>query len=116
MYRMTFVVGIERFNGAVWDEIRAALRGSGVDCHIERFHEGHIDGADPALARALRTTDIVFLSLINMRAQAEWLQGQLEHTRGHGLNPSCRASLQGSQGRASQGHSSPHAIGDPWAR
>ena len=77
MYRMTFVVGIERFNGAVWDEIRAALRAGGVDCHIERFHEGHVDSADAALQRALRSTDIVFLSLINMRTQAEWLQTQL---------------------------------------
>lgn len=78
MYRMTFVVGIERFNGAVWDDIRAALAADGIQCRIERFHEGHIEQRDTALQAALRETDIVFLSLINLRAQAEWLQTQLE--------------------------------------
>lgn len=81
MYRMTFVVGIERFNGAVWDEIRAALRADGIDCHIARFHEGHIDQADADLTHALRDSDVVFLSLINMRSQAEWLQCALEQSR-----------------------------------
>jgi magnesium chelatase subunit H len=81
MYRMTFVVGIERFNGAVWDEIRAALKADSIDCHIDRFHEGHIDQRDASLQRALHDSDVVFLSLINMRPQAEWLQSALEQSR-----------------------------------
>ncbi len=77
MVRMTFVVGIERFNAGVWGDVEKNLRASGVNVEIKRYHDAHVDQGDEALAADIAQSDVVFLSLINMRSQADWLAAQL---------------------------------------
>jgi magnesium chelatase subunit H len=78
---LTFVVGIERFNTAVWDEVERRLAAEQVPVRIRRFNDAHVDRADPELAAAIADSDVVFISLINMRAQADWLAACLADTR-----------------------------------
>jgi magnesium chelatase subunit H len=75
---LTFVVGIERFNAGAWDEVERRLRAAGVAVTIRRFNDDHVERKDPALAASIAESDVVFLSLINMRSQADWLAEQLE--------------------------------------
>lgn len=77
MYTFTFINGMERFNAHIWDDVLGRLRADGLPVQVCRFHDGHVDAHDPALASAIRRADIVFISLINMREQATWLAEQL---------------------------------------
>ncbi|NWG22302.1 MAG: cobaltochelatase subunit CobN [Chloroflexi bacterium] len=78
MTTLTFILGMERFNAYIWEEVERNLRQGGVDVRLLRFHDGHVERRDPALARAIAGADVVFITLINMREQAEWLAEQLE--------------------------------------
>ena len=81
MKTITFVVGIERFNAGVWGEIRKRLQAEGAEVEIRMYNDAHVDRSDPGLVAALAESDVVFLSLINMRAQADWLREQLASSR-----------------------------------
>ena len=81
MTTLTFVVGIERFNAGVWGEVERRLAAEGAEVRLRIFNDAHIDRDDPELAAALAGSDVVFLSLINMRAQADWLAAKLVDTR-----------------------------------
>lgn len=81
MTTLTFVVGIERFNAGVWTEVERRLAADGVDVRIRRYHDAHVEADDAALAQDLAESDVVFLSLINLRAQADWLAGRLAQSR-----------------------------------
>ena len=81
MTTITFVVGIERFNSGAWDEVERRLAADGAKVRLRRYHDAHVDQADPALAADLVDSDVVFISLINMRPQADWLASQLAQSR-----------------------------------
>jgi magnesium chelatase subunit H len=81
MKTITFVVGIERFNAGAWSEVERRLAGEGVPVRLRRYHDAHVDGEDAALAADLADSDVVFISLINMRPQADWLAAQLAGSR-----------------------------------
>jgi magnesium chelatase subunit H len=79
MITLTFVLGMERFNAHIWEEVGELLRAGGVHARILRFHDGHVAERDPALAAAITRADVLFVTLINMREQAEWLAEQVQH-------------------------------------
>jgi magnesium chelatase subunit H len=81
MKKVTFVVGIERFNAGAWGEVERRLAAEGVSVMLRRYHDAHVDCGDPALAADLADSDVVFISLINMRTQADWLAAQLAGSR-----------------------------------
>ena len=81
MTTITFVVGIERFNAGAWGEVERRLAADGAKVRLRRYHDAHVDQADPALAADLLDSDVVFISLINMRPQADWLASQLAQSR-----------------------------------
>jgi magnesium chelatase subunit H len=81
MISVTFIVGIERFNAGVWGEIRRRLAEEGAEADIRVFNDAHVDHRDPALVAAIADSDVVFISLINMRPQADWLREQLAGSR-----------------------------------
>jgi magnesium chelatase subunit H len=87
MTTLTFVVGIERFNAGVWHDVEARLRSADIQVRINRFNDDHVDHRDAALAAAIAASDIVFLSLINLRNQADWLREQLEQAAKSGKPP-----------------------------
>ncbi|MCS7003637.1 MAG: DUF3479 domain-containing protein, partial [Dehalococcoidia bacterium] len=74
MTTLTFVVGMERFNAHVWEEVQATLRRDGLDVRIHRFNDDHVNRKDPALVAAIHESEVLFLSLLNFREQAEWLE------------------------------------------
>ena len=78
---LTFVVGIERFNAGVWGDIRRRLAAERADADVRVFNDAHVDAGDPALAASIAESDVVFISLINMRPQADWLRSQLAGSR-----------------------------------
>jgi magnesium chelatase subunit H len=77
MINITFIVGIERFNAGVWDEVERQLSKERVQVCLHRFNDAHVDRADPALEQAIASSDVVFMSLINLRSQADWLAARL---------------------------------------
>ena len=79
--------GMERFNAHVWREVSALLQKDSVAVRILRFHDGHVRNQDDALAHAIGEADVVFISLINDRDDADWLTA---HARSNGLDPSGR--------------------------
>ncbi|MFQ3683583.1 magnesium chelatase subunit H [Roseiflexus sp.] len=78
MKTLTFILGMERFNAHIWEEVERNLRQSGVAVRLLRFHDGHVEQRDPALVDAIRQADVLFITLINMREQAEWLKAQID--------------------------------------
>lgn len=81
MITITFIVGIERFNAGVWQEVERRLDAQGVAVRLRRFHDAHVDHDDAALAGAIAESDVVFMSLINLRSQADWLAARLATSR-----------------------------------
>ena len=79
MTTLTFIAGMERFNAHVWDAVTQALQAGGVNIRLLRFNDDHVERRDPALAAAIAEADVVFITLINMRANADWLTEQLGH-------------------------------------
>lgn len=77
MATLTFITGMERFNAHMWDEVAQALAAGGVRVRLLRFNDDHVEQRDPALAAAIAQADVVFITLINMRAHADWLAEQL---------------------------------------
>jgi magnesium chelatase subunit H len=78
MTTITFIVGIERFNAAVWTDVEQALSKAGLRVELRRYHDAHVDEGSEALAQDLARSDVVFISLINLRSQADWLARHLE--------------------------------------
>jgi magnesium chelatase subunit H len=78
MTTITFIVGIERFNAAVWTDVELALSKAGLAVELRRYHDAHVDEGSEALAQDLARSDVVFISLINLRSQADWLARHLE--------------------------------------
>lgn len=78
MASIVFIAGMERFNAHVWDDVAQSLDASGVGVAIQRFHDGHIDAQDPALVAAIAGADVLFVTLINTRQQADWIAAQLD--------------------------------------
>lgn len=78
MKTLTFILGMERFNAHIWEEVERNLRQAGVAVRLLRFHDGHVERRDPALADAIAQADVLFITLINMREQAQWLKEQIE--------------------------------------
>ncbi len=74
---ITFINGMERFNGHVWTEVEARIATLAPDVELRRFHDGHVDAQDPALVTAIAAADVIFISLINMRGAANWLAAQI---------------------------------------
>ena len=81
MVRITFIVGIERFNAGIWEDVERRLAEEGVQVCLQRFNDAHVDRQDAALAGALMDADVVFMSLINLRSQADWIAGKLAASR-----------------------------------
>ncbi len=81
MIHITFIVGIERFNAGVWEHVESRLAEEGVQVRLHRFNDAHVDHGDAALAAAISSSDIVFMSLINLRSQADWLAARLADSR-----------------------------------
>jgi magnesium chelatase subunit H len=77
MGTLTFIVGIERFNAHIWTDVEQRLADQGITVRIHRFNDDHVDRQDPALSAAIAGSDVVFMSLINLRSQADWLAAQL---------------------------------------
>ena len=77
MINITFIVGIERFNAGAWQEVERRLSDEGVQVRLRRFHDAHVDRNDPELIAAIAESDVVFMSLINLRSQADWLAREL---------------------------------------
>ena len=77
MTTLTFVLGMERFNAHVWEAITEQLATVAPDVSLLRFHDGHVEQRDPALMQAIATADVLFITLINMRGQADWLAEQV---------------------------------------
>ena len=78
MTNLTFILGMERFNGHVWADVERRLAAVGAKATIRRFHDGHVEACDPALVAAIRDADVVFITLVNQRERADWLAAQLE--------------------------------------
>jgi len=81
MPTITMINGMERFNAHVWREVSALLQKDSVAVRILRFHDGHVHTQDEALAKAIAEADVVFISLINDRDDADWLTAQLKRSR-----------------------------------
>lgn len=45
MKTLTFILGMERFNAHIWEEVERNLRQSGVAVRLLRFHDGMSSGA-----------------------------------------------------------------------
>lgn len=78
MPTITLINGMERFNAHVWRDVEALLRAEGVAVTLYRFHDGHLADRDGTLARAIAQADVLFVSLINDREQADWLAEQVK--------------------------------------
>ena len=81
MIDITFVVGIERFNAGAWNEVERQLAAEGVAVRLRRFNDAHVDRDDAALAEAIASSEVVFMSLINLRSQADWLAARLADSK-----------------------------------
>ncbi len=81
MPTITLINGMERFNAHVWREVDSLLTQSGVSVTLHRFHDGHVAERAEALSRAIAQADVVFISLINDRDQADWLADQLKRSQ-----------------------------------
>lgn len=81
MPTITMINGMERFNAHVWRDVSDILHRAGVSVRIHRFHDGHVHQRDEALARAVAEADVVFISLINDREDADWLRDLLKRAR-----------------------------------
>jgi magnesium chelatase subunit H len=81
MPTLTMINGMERFNAHVWRDVSAILQRDGVSVRIQRFHDGHVHQRDETLARAVTDADVVFISLINDREDADWLRELLKRSR-----------------------------------
>lgn len=81
MPTLTMINGMERFNAHVWRDVSAILQRDGVSVRIQRFHDGHVHHRDETLARAVTDADVVFISLINDREDADWLRELLKRSR-----------------------------------
>jgi magnesium chelatase subunit H len=81
MLTMTFISGMERFNAHIWETVQQRLRDEQVAMRVLRFHDGHVASHDPQLSTALQSSDVLFISLINMREQADWLAEQIAATQ-----------------------------------
>ncbi len=77
MTTLTLITGMERFNAYIWDDVAQALRAGGVQVRLLRFDDGHAERRDPALAAAIAEADVLFITLINTRASADWLAEQI---------------------------------------
>ena len=80
MPTITMINGMERFNAHVWREVSALLQKDSVAVRILRFHDGHVRNQDDALAHAIGEADVVFISLINDRDDADWLTAQIKRS------------------------------------
>jgi len=80
MPTITMINGMERFNTHVWREVSALLQKDGVAVRILRFHDGHVHSHDETLTKAIAEADVVFISLINDRDDADWLAAQLKRS------------------------------------
>jgi hypothetical protein len=78
MTTLTFILGMERFNAHVWAEVERLLQAGGAPVRLLRFNDDHVERQDPALAAAIAESEVVFITLINTRQNAEWLAGQLD--------------------------------------
>lgn len=81
MPTITIINGMERFNAHVWHEVSALLQKDGVVVRILCFHDGHVQNHDAALVKAISEADVLFVSLINDRNDADWLTAQLKRGR-----------------------------------
>ena len=43
MTTITFIVGIERFNAAVWTDVEQALSKAGLRVELRRYHDALVD-------------------------------------------------------------------------
>lgn len=74
---LTFINGMERFNAHVWSEVEQRVQAEAPDVQLLRFHDGHVEQHDPALATAIAQADVLFITLINIRELADWLAEQV---------------------------------------
>lgn len=78
MTTLTFILGMERFNAHVWHQVEQSLATEGVKVRLLRFNDDHIERRDPALVAAIAEADALFVTLVNMRQQADWLTEIIE--------------------------------------
>jgi magnesium chelatase subunit H len=71
---------MERFNAHVWDAVAERIAADAPDVKLLRFHDGHVEQRDPALAQAIAEADVLFITLINMRGLADWLGEQVSRS------------------------------------
>jgi magnesium chelatase subunit H len=72
------IVGLEHFNGKVWEQVRAELA---PDANVRNFTEIEIERQSPELAQAIHEADCLFVSMINFKDQADWLRTQAEKSQ-----------------------------------
>ncbi len=72
------IVGLEHFNAHVWEQVRGDLASDAV---VRNFTERDLEGDNPAVSQAIREADCLFVSMINFRAHADYLRGEVEHSR-----------------------------------
>lgn len=77
MVTFTMILGMERFNAHIWQAVERQLRADGLDVRLLRFNDDHLERRDPALVEAIAAADVLFMTLVNMRAHAEWLADQI---------------------------------------
>jgi len=81
MFSIVMINGMERFNAHVWQDVEARLHRDAMPVRLYRFHDGHVASHEESLSQAILRADIVFISLINDRDQADWLAAQLKRSR-----------------------------------
>jgi magnesium chelatase subunit H len=70
------VNGLENFNRSIWDDVRAELA---PDAELRQFTDG--DVRTPELEAALAEADCVFLSMLNIKSDADWLAPRVDASR-----------------------------------
>ncbi len=81
MFSIVMINGMERFNAHIWQDVEARLHKDAMPVRLLRFHDGHVAAQEEQLSQAIMRADIVFISLINDRDQADWLAAQLKRSR-----------------------------------
>ncbi len=67
------VNGLENFNRSIWDDVRAELA---PDAELRQFTDA--DVKTPELEAALAEADCVFLSMLNIKTDADWLAPRVD--------------------------------------
>jgi hypothetical protein len=75
MTTITFIVGIERFNAAVWTDVEQALSKAGLRVELRRYHDAHVDEGSEALGCGLHQShQFTFTSRLARSASRDFVR------------------------------------------